>query len=98
MNADSNHFTSVATIASDGSYTARYTNVGPAWVNEGFIEGTQQIKDGYLIDTMTKHSNTNAVLPVILRARIIQFDDHQLVLQWEKMGTNQAILHKLGDH
>jgi hypothetical protein len=45
------------------------------------IEGTWQSKDGFLIDTMTKSSQTSAKTPIVSRMRIIRFNDQELILQ-----------------
>lgn len=44
-----------------------------------------KIRGGFLIDTMTKHSNTNAVLPTIFTNRIVRMNDTEIVM---RMDTN----------
>ena len=65
------------------------------------IEGKFQVRDGVLIDTMTKHSNTNAVLPRSTRARIVRINDREMVLNSESLGgqvspTNDVVFRKVG--
>jgi hypothetical protein len=71
---------SVTTIAPDGKYstqTTAFTNSVLAFAVKS--EGTFEIKEGYLIDTMTKHSEPTVPLPSVFRARIIRFDGRELV-------------------
>ena len=71
---------SVSKIAPDGKYltqTSAFTNSVLAFAVKS--EGTFEINDGYLIDTMTKHSEPTVPLPSVFRARIIRFDERELV-------------------
>jgi len=43
------------------------------------VEGTFHLKDGMLIDTVLKHSNANAVLPMITRSRVLRIDSREKV-------------------
>jgi hypothetical protein len=70
----------VATIAANSSYSAQtsaFTNSVLAFVVKS--EGTFEIKNGYLTDTMTKHSEPATPVPSVFRARIIRFDGRELV-------------------
>jgi hypothetical protein len=59
-----------------------------------WLEGTWQVKKGVLIDTNTKHSDTNATaLPIISRVRIIRADDEELVLEGDT-ASSEVILRK----
>ena len=71
---------SAITIASSGRYscqTSAFTNSSLAFAVQS--EGTFQIKDRYLIDTVTRHSEPTVPIPTVFRARIIRFDDRELV-------------------
>ena len=60
------------------------------------IEGTLEVRDGFVIDTMTKHSQTNAPVPVTNRQRIVRMDSREMVLNsphsWE---TNLLVFRKI---
>ena len=53
-------------------------------------DGTVEVKDGFLIHTITKSSRTNATVPLVLRARIIRADDREMVINPE--GTKDNIV------
>jgi len=57
--------------------------------------GKFEVRDGVLIDTMTKNSSTNARLPMISRYRIIRSDRRELVIGVETDGrTNEVVFRK----
>jgi hypothetical protein len=89
-------FHSTIKVASNGSYTCQITSHSPSdGLRKSGLEGTFQVKDGVLIDTMTKNSNTNAVLPMISRYRILRADDRELVLESKtSYSTNEVIFRK----
>ena len=91
---------STVTIAPDGSYACTLdlpgrTN-GPRTIS---MEGTFRVEDGFLIDTVTKHSQTNAKWPNTSRSRIVRIDDRELVLEYERLPefgypTNETVYRK----
>jgi hypothetical protein len=62
----------------DGSYVLQFTH-SPT---DGILtnEGTFQVRDGLLINTVTKSYRTNAQLPQITRMRIIQMNDREMII------------------
>src|SRR5262245_44507920 len=68
------HFKRAITVAPDGHYTCQIASVNPhdSITRTSNIAGTFEINDGVLIDTVTKHSNSNAVLPIVSRGRIVR--------------------------
>jgi hypothetical protein len=42
-----------------------------------------KIDGGFIVDTMTKHSNTNAPIPHTSRAKIIRLSEGEIVARWE---------------
>lgn len=87
------------TLAPDGRYFTELdlgrTN-GLRIVN---MEGTFHVTDGFLIEAVTKHSQTNVSVPYTNRSRIIRIDDRELVLDFEKFSggvsaTNPGLLRK----
>jgi len=88
------------TMASDGSYSSTITlphrTNGPQVVS---MEGTFRVEDGFLIDTVTKNSQTNASVPSTNRSRIVRIEGRELVLSDEKIPgtvspTNETIYRK----
>ena len=89
------HFKSTTVVAPDGRYMCHATTTGTNKISKTFeIEGNWEIKDGVLIDTMTKHSQTNAPIPRTSRAQIIRRSDRELIAKWEGM-ENEAVLRKV---
>lgn len=85
-------YQSTLVVGTNGLYIAKISTHYPSdrSVRNDRVSGSIQIKQGMVIDTVTKHSNTNAVLPWISRGRIIRFDDGELVVEWE--GSNRGEL------
>ena len=91
---------STVEVAQDASYVGTTflpgrTN-GPRSIRQ---EGTWRVKDGVLIDTITKDSQTNAPTPNTNYARIVSIDDQKLVLDYGKIPgvlqpTNQTVFRK----
>ena len=75
-------FHSVLRVSPDGRHscqTSAYTNSALAFTV--ITEGTLQIKDGYLIETVTKHNEHPVSVPRTDRARIITFDRRKMVVR-----------------
>ena len=73
-------FHSVVEVSSDGRHiceTRAFTNSMLAYTVTS--EGTIQIKDGYLIETITKHSEPHVSVPWTNRARIVSLDKRRIV-------------------
>ncbi len=96
------NFKSTLTIGRSGNYVCHLVTQGESGpTRTNALEGTFQIKDGILTDTVTKHSNTNAVLPMITRARIVRIDEGEMVLKWDlaegvESATNEVVFRRLG--
>jgi hypothetical protein len=82
-NPNGEKFTSTITVGADGLYVGHITSLEHSnTLREFDLEGTWQIKDGVLIDIMTKHSGTtNENLKIGSRAQIIQFNQQQLIVR-----------------
>jgi len=82
-------FKSVTHLSPAGFYTSRITRTeGSNSVYTDDLEGSWRIENGSLIDTTTKHSNTN-FLPhqrMVWRARIVRLTKNAFVV--ERDGTN----------
>jgi len=94
--SDDGNFKSTTTVAPNGSYNCKFSTTNSGGVKEGFIEGKYELKDEFLIDTMTKHSNTNAILPHTSKAQIVHYDDKGITLRWEG-STNLSKLRRERD-
>ena len=82
---------SVTVFRPDGSYTGKGTIVGSnetQWASEA---GTFLVRGGVLILTLTKHSSTNARLPVVTRDRIVRLTDRELVMKSEERPDLEAV-------
>jgi hypothetical protein len=94
-------FTSTITFDQNSNYVCRIVTQGASGTTRtSDIAGNFQIRGGMLIDTMTKHSNTNAVLPTSMPTRIARIDDREMVLKWESIEgehspTNDVVFRKV---
>ena len=88
------------TIASNGNYVGQeiISNRGafkvPArsWTN--ILEGTFDVKDGMLIDTLKKSSITNEPVPLVsTNFQLIEMNDHKLV--WKTSGGNDSVWQRI---
>jgi hypothetical protein len=95
------HFKSTSKIDDQGNYFCQLLsrNGSDALIRTSNIAGTFQVKDGMLIDTILKHSNTNAALPIISKARILRVDADTMVIRYEPSDgfaapTNDVVFRK----
>ena len=72
------------TVDSLGRYSCATTATSSNRVTRFTLEGTWQVKDGYLIDTLTKHSDPTFVVPWTVRARIVRLTDQELAIHDEE--------------
>ena len=89
--------TNTVTVARDGRYDCRIVSGSGRLF---YVQGLFQVQQGFLVDTMTNSSNTNAPLPEVFRARIIRVDDHEMLLLREKLKgwfypTNEPLWRKV---
>jgi hypothetical protein len=81
-------FKSTTAVAQSGIYVCRQTiayDDGPS--TNYTIEGVYRVKDGFVIDTVTKHSKSNFPVPCVFRGRILALTDKELAIQNETAGT-----------
>jgi len=55
------------------------------------LTGTFQVRDGYLIETITNISNYSGYLPVVERYKIVQSDDRKLIFVDKKTAKKITI-------
>jgi hypothetical protein len=83
--ASHSNMRSVVTVASNGAYVCHITGVTLSRTNAIDLEGTWQIKDGCLIDTITKDSDPGFnpprhALPYTSTQRIMRANEKELAL------------------
>jgi hypothetical protein len=92
---DGSSVSNTVTISRSGRYVSQATMRDPyGSIRTTRCEGIVEIKDGVVTDTMTKDSNTNALLPVSSPMRIVRIDERQLVLAWN-FPTNEVIFRRV---
>jgi hypothetical protein len=81
--ASGGHFKCILQVGPSGAITNLITITGPASEQSLRWEGTWEIKDGVLIETITKDSQPNAPVPRVFRPRIVRMTARELVLKYE---------------
>jgi hypothetical protein len=95
-------FTNTITVDPTGGYVCHVAAYGTDGIlRTSDLAGKFEVRDGMLIDTMTRHSNTNAPLPSTSRCRIVRFDGRELVITLDEsvrgnLKTNEVVLRKQG--
>lgn len=75
-------FESTVTVAANGTYVCDMAKFSRTLYRAIHIEGQWEIKDGFLIDTMTLNTSvTNGHLPIVSQNKIIRFDTDDLVVR-----------------
>jgi hypothetical protein len=77
---DGLNLSSTITIQKTGSYqceTHYFTNSTPLFTTS--MEGAFQIQEGYLVDTVTKHSEPTVTVPWVIKAKIVRFEGDELI-------------------
>ena len=80
-------------VDSEGRYTCETVATNSKRAVRFSLEGVWQIKDGYLVDTVIKHSDTNFTVPVTFRARIAHFSDHELEI-YDEANSVHTVFRK----
>jgi hypothetical protein len=84
-------FQSTITIGTNGDYVAYRTN-GHSRTNK--LEGTMEIRDGLIIDTLKKSSITNEPVPLVFTNVIIRVTDRELVYRAQDR-SEQVVFKKV---
>jgi hypothetical protein len=79
-------------IGADTRYA--YQHADPKTGSVVDFEGTLQVSDGYLMDTMTKCSRTNVQVPHVYRGRIVRADSREMVFAFDG-GTSAVQFRKV---
>ena len=81
-------------VASDGSFTNQLTFSHHDPTNTYQMAGTWRIKDGRLIETITRDSKKSAQIPRTLTGQIIRVNAIDFVVVWQG-STNQSAWQKV---
>ena len=104
MSADyggANTATYTITVGPDGKYACSVMVRAPSGRQHVFqMQGTWQVQNNVLIDTMTNHSSTNATVPLVSRGQIVRLDDREMLLRRETIegksySTNEPVYRKI---
>jgi hypothetical protein len=76
------HFHSRLSFDPQGRYSEICSNTTAYGTQLSTIQGTMKIEDGFIVDTITNHSNTNAVLPNTTRAKIIRQNEREITVNY----------------
>jgi hypothetical protein len=91
--------TSTVTVGPTGAYDMQVTEVSSNGTTRIFtLSGICDVRNGLLIDTITKHSQTDVPLPVISTSSIVRLDTHELVIKYlpgQNAMTNEIIFRKV---
>jgi hypothetical protein len=94
IRSNGNRFESTIVVSSNGNYICEIADTRSNDVRFIDIEGTLQVKDGFLIDIITKHSMVTNGHPWTNREQIVRMNDRELVVKVE--GTSfESIYRKL---
>lgn len=80
----SGYYKITTVVAPDGTWVASIVSeckLCPDGVKIYDLAGTLELKDGILVDTITKHSQTNAPLPIKSYGEIIKLDESILIVR-----------------
>ena len=75
---------STFTIATNGDFVCQTASSNGVHAFE--LVGTFQVKDGFLIENVTKSSQPNTHGSFVSRARIIEADDNEMVVMFDGAG------------
>jgi hypothetical protein len=85
---------STMTVASNGHYVSKIISHDDAGRMHAFeLEGSLQVKAGYLIETITKSTLKGPTAPMTNRSRIVRVKERTLVVKSENM-TEESIFTK----
>jgi hypothetical protein len=81
------HFESTTSFDPAGRYVCNGSVSSTNGTRTFTIQGIMKIEDGFIVDTFTNHSNTNASLPHTSRAKIISQNEREIVAKWEGISV-----------
>lgn len=89
-------FQSTWTIFPNASYVCRViaSNFSDGIMRTQDMGGRVKFTNGVLVDMTTRHSQTNAQLPMISRLRIVRLDDREMVLNEWSSDTGELLTNE----
>ena len=94
-NRQTYEFVSRTIVSPNGEYVSYQTNTCFDGKTTNIIvytiEGSYQMKDDFVIDTVRKHSSPKFIVPDVFKGRIVSFDAHRLCLSDSKDTNNSRI-------
>jgi hypothetical protein len=100
-NANGGGFKSTVDISPNGNYLCQLVGSSKSGQNQtNSLEGNFMIRDGEVIDTVTKRDSIHETVPNSTRARIIRIDGREMVLHWDvpegvRSATNDLVFRKV---
>jgi len=80
-------------IRPDGGFSATVTGFTNG--SSLRIEGTILAKGGDLIETITRDSDPNEKVPMVVRGHIISLDRHQMVTTWDASRATTTVAQRV---
>jgi len=85
-----NNIQSVNSIKPDGAYAAKVTGFTNGSVV--MIEGTFRVKNGALVETVTKSSQQNEQVPFVVHGQILRLNDQEMVAKWDTKPVSVIVV------
>jgi hypothetical protein len=85
-----NNVRSVNVIRPDGRFAARVTGFTNGSVV--VIEGTFRVKNGALIETVTKSSQPGEKVPFVVHGKIIRLTPQEMITQWDTQPVSVTVV------
>lgn len=82
------NFGSTVVVSSNGNYVADLSKFSQTHYKQHHLEGTWKIENGFLVDTILKHSDTNAHLPIVSKDKVLRLSSNELVIRHEWTPSN----------
>lgn len=98
---DGDTTTSTLIIGPDGKYVCRVVTHGHSGTERTYDrQGTLQVQNGVLIDTMTNTGATKLTRPLVDRSPIVRIDNREFLVRWERIAgvsypTNEPLFRKI---
>jgi hypothetical protein len=89
------HFQATMILDAEGRYHCNGSVATSNGVRAFTVEGVMRIENGFVVDTWTNHSNTNAPIPHTSRAKIIRQNKDQIVARSEGAEGVESTLRRV---
>ena len=85
-----NNVRSLNVIRPDGRFAAKITGFTNGSVV--MIEGTFLVKNGGLVETVTKSSQKDEKVPFVVHGKIISLTPHEMITQWDTQPVSVTVI------